>query len=164
MGEDSGIFPDLPWDDQMQWDRLAPQYREAIDLAEAILLPAGPTSEKVSPTFSHDSEVMRPLYMLVSSCRDPGIRRRATRLMQICGRQEGMWNAALTARVAQRLMELEEEGLGEVQVAGDIPSWKRISHLQPVFDERGGKATLTFGLVGRREDVVRPTFVETVVW
>jgi hypothetical protein len=146
---------------QTAWDVFNPQFKEAVELAEDVLLPA---DEFPIPTFSLDMEIVGPLYGVASRCRDPYIRRRAIRLLKSCARQEGMWNAALTGRVAQRVIEIEEEGLGEVRSCNDVPDWARISNVKPTFDRDGRKATLNYSRLKSRDVVGRKTVEEVIEW
>jgi hypothetical protein len=153
-------------DDQTAWDMFNPEFEATVSLAEDVLLSSYSSAEALpTPTFSLDMEIVGPLYGVASRCRDPYIRRRAIYVLQSCARQEGMWNAALTARVAERLVKLEEEGLGEVKSCADVPDWARISHVMPAFEKEGQRrATLSYRRLGSKHDVVRRTVEEVLEW
>jgi hypothetical protein len=72
------------------------------------IVPKPPTILK--PTFSLSLGLISPLYIIVSRCRDPTIRRRALHLLYACNRKEGIWDSRLAARVGQRIIEVEEAG------------------------------------------------------
>ncbi|KIV84055.1 hypothetical protein PV11_06029 [Exophiala sideris] len=73
----------------------------------------------MSPTFTMSSGVVPHLYMVTARCRDPVVRRQGLRLLRASNRREGLWDSQLTARVAERVMLIEEHnarcilGLGE---------------------------------------------------
>jgi hypothetical protein len=110
-----------------------------------------PTTLK--PTFSLSLGLISPLYIIVSRCRDPTIRRRALHLLYTCNRKEGIWDSKLAARVGQRIIEVEEAGAiplpgqassngGETVVvisADQIPETARIRDMEVSFlsDRKG---------------------------
>lgn len=125
-------------DDQTAWDVFNPQFDEAVGLAEEMLM--------ISAS-SIDMEIIVHLYGIASRCRDPFIRRRAIEVIKGCAKQEGLWtswNAGFTARVAERVVEIEEEGLGDVKSSEDVPAGARILNVQPNFEKEGGRAKLKY--------------------
>lgn len=51
-----------------------------------------------------------PLYLVAAKCRDPNTRREAIAILERHGGLEGFWNARLLARIARRIVEIEEGG------------------------------------------------------
>jgi len=92
----------------------------------------GPTSK---PSFTLALGVVTPLYVTCSRCRDPGIRRRALHLLATCNRKEGIWDSTLSARVAERIIAIEEAGAGVavVAAASQIPEHARVCELDKFF-------------------------------
>ena len=88
------------------------------------LAPKPPMGAK--PTFSLSLGLVTPLYMITTRCRDPSIRRRALHLLQTCNRKEGIWDSRLSARVAQRVVEIEEAGAVARPEDGDAEPGSRI--------------------------------------
>jgi hypothetical protein len=70
----------------------------------------------------------------------------------------------LTSKVAQRVLEIEEAGLGEVKSCEDVPDWARISNVSPLFDPVGRKATLTYSRPESSENYTRQTIEEVIEW
>ncbi len=77
-------------------------------------------------------------------CRHPVIRRKAVALLYSSPRQEGVWDSILTARVAERLIGIEEAGLGKVTRCEDIPDWARISDVEVSFNRQGRVGTVRY--------------------
>lgn len=55
--------------------------------------------------------IIPPLYLTAIKCRFPSIRRKAISLLSSSPRREGMWDAFLAVKVAEKVMTIEEEGL-----------------------------------------------------
>jgi hypothetical protein len=70
-----------------------------------------------------------PLYLTATRCRDPFIRRRALSILWATSRQEGIWNSDMLAKIAERLISIEEDGLGQVTSSDDVPATSRLSVL-----------------------------------
>jgi hypothetical protein len=150
--------------DETVWDTFNPYFSEFLSLATSIVDADAQyhSSTKRSRTFNIDSGVVPPLFQVATKCRDPHVRRRAIALLRSAGRQEGVWNGPVVARVCQRVMEIEEEGLGEVRDCKDVPDWARLSGVEPEFNMEGRSVTLTYireptgkeGRKARREVIV----------
>jgi hypothetical protein len=97
-------------------------------------------------------------------CRDPIIRRRAISILQKCGRIEGEWDALLTSKVAQRVLDIEESGLRNVRSCDDVPEWARVSNVFPALDPRRSRASLVYSRLGSEHDLTRQTKIEVITW
>ena len=95
------------------------------------------STPSTTPLFSYDMRIVGPLYGLAHHCRDPSIRRKAVALLKSCNRREGIWDSMLTATVAEKVIEIEEEGLGTVLSCNDVPDWARITTVQIEWDLEG---------------------------
>lgn len=60
--------------------------------------------------FSFEMGIVPNLYWAAIKCRHHTVRWRAIRLLRRSRRREGLWDSALDARVATKVVELEEEG------------------------------------------------------
>jgi hypothetical protein len=149
-------------DDQTLWDEFMQMYDKIISMAADFVEPDD--GENTKPSFTIDLGVIGPLFEVISRCRDPVIRRRGVSLLKSRYRQEGVWNSFLVAKVAERLIEIEEEGLGEVKSCKDVPDWARISDVHPEFDPVGRRATLTYGRCGGKNNYQRRMIQEVVEW
>lgn len=177
------MLSDIPVvDNQMLWDKYLPICQQVIELAEEVLdvpqmepqsasssTPDSTSSQtRASPfehatlpytkitqkTFTLDIGLIAPLYDIACRCRDPFLRRRAIYLLRVSGRQEGIWDSSLAAHVAERIVAIEEDGLGmdpekctsessvtpqcfyppRIKCAADVPDSARLSHMIPKFN------------------------------
>ncbi|KFX92860.1 hypothetical protein V490_05138 [Pseudogymnoascus sp. VKM F-3557] len=74
-----------------------------------------PTS---SSLFSLDMAIIPPLFLTAVKCRKSSIRHEAIELLYAIPGREGLWDARLHAKVAERLASIEESGL---DTANDVP-------------------------------------------
>jgi hypothetical protein len=112
------------------------QYGE--QLAESL---ADPNQNR---SFSFDLGYMIPVYLTGTRCRDPHLRRRAIKLLHMHPRQEGVWESVAAAAVAAKWMAVEEDGLGEVRSAADVPEHKRIRYIDTQVDVESKTANVRF--------------------
>lgn len=130
------------------WDNFTPEFEEIINYAAAA---AGldqdykrqHRSSESSPEacFHIDLGFTSVLIAVIARCRDPFIRRRALAIMLAERVQEGVFNASQSAKVAARVMELEESRSGNVVgCSSDIPQEARVRtirvHLTGGDDEK----------------------------
>ncbi|MCJ1280900.1 hypothetical protein MMC26_000217, partial [Xylographa opegraphella] len=74
--------------------------------------------------FSAQVPIDQPLYMIATKCRQPSIRREAVALLEKVKTRHGLWDALVMAKVARRLIEIEE-GMAYVRSSADILESKR---------------------------------------
>ena len=152
------------------WDSLRLECEEIVDLATLVIKLHDDKSRDPSekPMFFMDMNIVHPLFSIAHRCRDPIIRRRAIALLYSAPRQEGLWHSFLSARVAEKIMETEEAGLGEVKSSADVPEENRITEIDVCFDLQGRKGHLKCSrrlLTGQDVFVAEPmieVFRETV--
>jgi hypothetical protein len=98
--------------------------------------------------FNLDTGIIIPLYFVAGKCRNYRIRRKAIELLKASGRQEGVSNSDLTARVAERLVEVEEKGLlgrdGDFGGAKNVPRENRVAWVEIMFDAQEPRAFLRY--------------------
>ena len=68
------------------------------------------------------------------------------------------------ARVAERLIGIEEAGLGKVTRCEDIPDWARISDVEVKFNWQGRLAIVRYSRQRSPLEKIRETVVESVRW
>lgn len=130
-------------EDEMYWDKYTPQFKEMVYHAKIVIASTAEISRK-RVLFSLDTMLMSPLYFVASRCRHPAIRREAIHCLVTANRQEGLWESRTLARVAQKVMEIEEEGMGVLIDGTEIPNWKRVNGVHPVLDSDGRRAVIHY--------------------
>ncbi|KAL8685819.1 MAG: hypothetical protein Q9218_007525, partial [Villophora microphyllina] len=152
--------------DQTCWDRLMPWFEELTSLATAIIDAQKNTDQGLGkkPIFHLDQGIIGPLFTVGHKCRDPYIRRKAISLLYSAPRQEGVWDSILTARVAEMIMNLEEEGLGEVKCAADVPDRMRISDVDVKFDLQARRGYITLLRLRSLDSQVREPVIDVLEW
>ena len=88
------------------YDAFHTTFEQVVSLAGCLQMTTASCPAEQS-RFTFEIGVIPPLFMAASKCRDPVIRRRAVTLMRNAGR-EGVWSGPIAARVAERIMEIEE--------------------------------------------------------
>ena len=76
-----------------------------------------------------------PLFFAATRCRDPAIRRQAITVLHDSRRRERVWDSCAAARVAERVMTIEERGL-VVTGGQDVPRSSRIMLVNQTFDTK----------------------------
>ncbi|CAF3453654.1 unnamed protein product [Fusarium graminearum] len=130
------------------WDKFTTEFNEIVDHAATA---AGidqnhakrnwDTESSPKAYFHIDIGFTSVLISVIARCRDPFVRRRAIAVMLTDRVQEGAFNGSQSARVAARVMELEETRSGkEVKCSSDIPHEARVRqirvHLQGGEDKK----------------------------
>jgi hypothetical protein len=128
--------------DEMMWDEYFDEFEAMIGYAESILKPV---EAQMLSAFTLDTEVILPLYFVAAKCRHGRVRRRAISLLRSQQRQEGIWNSILTARVAEYLMQIEEEGFdGAVVLAAEVVRRRRVLGVEVNFDLDERRASVSY--------------------
>jgi hypothetical protein len=142
--------------DEMLWDKHYSAFSEIITLVNYIL-EIGPHDEDDrfpgTPSFTLDFGIVGPLGAVGYKCRHPVLRREAIRLLGSAPKRDGGWNSTLSAHVCTRMMQIEEEGLGEVTRCEDVPAWARISDIELDIDLQKRKLTMKYR---RQGDALHP--------
>ena len=94
-------------------DTYAHKYEEVIALAESLLLNGRASLSGASSNrfFCFDIGVIFPLFYAAIKLRKPQVRRRAVELLGSMRHQEGAWKSTSAAKVAQFVIDVEEEGM-----------------------------------------------------
>lgn len=70
----------------------------------------------LAPSFSLSPGIVSPVFVAISRCRDPHIRRQALHLLRKCKRREGLWDSALAARLGEMVIQIEEQRARELNL------------------------------------------------
>ena len=128
---------------EMGWDAFTTRYERIVDLAALVVEPAA-CGKRTTPEFSLDMDTVGPLFSVAYRCRHPVIRRKAIALLYAAPRQEGCWNSILAARVAEEVVGIEEEGLGPIACAADVPERARLCSVNVEFDRHGRISAVSY--------------------
>lgn len=152
--------------DETAWDMFTEHYEHMVNLAAMIVKSStrDKSTGKRGPDFTLDMNIVAPLYAVAHRCRHPVIRRKAVALLYAAPRQEGIWDSIITARVAGRLIDIEEDGLGNVTRSEDVPDWARISDVEVKFDMQGRLGTVRYSRQRSPLEKVRDTVMESISW
>ncbi len=100
---------------EIAFDEYIPLYRFIADQPWHIFNPplgaAAVSNNAPGHSFSLEMGFIPPLYFAVVKCRRPILRRRTPSLLREAPKQEGSWQRRLYSRIAERVIELEEDGL-----------------------------------------------------
>jgi hypothetical protein len=125
-----------------QWDKAMPQMEEMLMLGEKIIsLTSLDDGQRAQTTFCLDVGIIVPLFTVATQCQDLSMRRKAIVLLRSTSRQEGLWNNLLTAKAAERILEIEESMLEETNACTNFPDLARPASVKPFFelDANGGR-------------------------
>ena len=149
---------------EMVWDNFTARYQHVIELATMVLETStkGRGAHVEGSELSLDMNIVAPLYAVAHRCRDPFIRRKAVSLLYAAPRQEGVWNSYLTASAVERLILIEEEGLGVVTCAQDVPDWARVTEVDVKFDLDGRVGSIGYARSKTVSEKARGKVVDSI--
>ncbi|KAH0557085.1 hypothetical protein GP486_005126 [Trichoglossum hirsutum] len=78
--------------------------------------------------FSFEMQLIAPIYFLAIKCRVGWIRRKAITHLYKMASKEGPWDSIRSAKVAERVVVLEEAGIDRSAGQDLPPEWSRIHH------------------------------------
>ena len=138
---------------ELRYDAHVAQYEHLVSTAEEIIELLAQKPDRGA--FSFDLGITIPLFATAERCRDPHIRRRALKAMHAGPRQEGTWGPG-AALAAEKWVLFEEQGLGHVEKASDIPEWRRIRNMDASINVDSGTADVVFEVtpsIGHEEEL-----------
>lgn len=129
------------------WDSFQLEFEAMVGwAAEIIHMPPDIRREsRNASTFTLDNEILQPLFLVATKCRHRRIRNKAIILLKESDRQEGLWNSLLTAKVAEKIRDVEEAGLETKTEI--VPEQNRLWKIYMKFEfegYRGRRAWLAF--------------------
>ena len=151
---------------ESSYDRYLSYFQRIVALARQNLQPTSLNSVEVAKDlcFSVDTHVVAPLYAVIHKCRDPSVRREAVRLLKLSPRREGIWDGLLAGQVGEKIISLEEEGLGLVASCHDVPEWARVKAVSVDFDMEGRLGTIKYTRQRGPNDPELGEYIENVRW
>jgi len=131
--------------DEMVFDSFMPEFESIISLSKAFLEHHCTPNFQAEGSFSSNSGLIQPLYLVAAKCRDGRLRREAIRLLGAKPWREGVWWSLGAARVGAWLLGVEEAGMGGVM---PVTSEKRVRLLSMDFREVEGERAMSVCAVG----------------
>ncbi|KAF3804878.1 hypothetical protein GCG54_00004148 [Colletotrichum gloeosporioides] len=130
---------------QSGWDYFLPEFTEMLTYAASAVA----ASNKSASRGQHMSFVLgggfiMPLSRLALRCRHPSTRRAAIHILRGARRRDGQLEGMLAARVLERIVDVEEDGLGEITESRDVPEAARVAGVLVKFLSGKGRAKLTY--------------------
>lgn len=127
--------------EETAFDNALPSFEKIITLADSIIndnsnnsspLARGRSSASIAAgNFTFETGLVAPLYLTATRCRNPWLRRQALSLLVAAPRQECIWNSEMLAKIAERLILIEEgrKSVGEVAREDGVGVTSRVSVL-----------------------------------
>lgn len=128
---------------EMEYDDFLPQFQQCVALATEVAAAHQRYSESSRSTFTPEIGFIPILYIIGAKCRHPRIRREVLSILRRQLTREATWDSNSTARVIERIIEIEEGVVGKentVQCMEHIPIWQRIEALSYIHIPRGQTA------------------------
>lgn len=128
---------------EMDYDNFLPQFQQCVALAGEVAAAHQRYSGSSRPTFTPEIGFIPVLYIIGVKCRHPKVRREVLTILRRQPIREASWDSISTARVVERVIEIEEGAAGEQQMVPymeQIPVWRRIEALSYIHIPCGQSA------------------------
>ncbi|RAK98116.1 Zn(II)2Cys6 transcription factor [Aspergillus ibericus CBS 121593] len=127
---------------EMDYDKFLPQFQQCVALAGEVAAAHQRYSGSSRSTFTPEIGFLPVLYIIGVKCRHPIVRRQVLSILRRQLIREAAWDSISTARVVERVIEIEEGAGGEqmVHCMEQIPVWQRIEALSYTYVRRGPPA------------------------
>jgi hypothetical protein len=107
------------------YDRFMPEMEQMLAICRFVLEAEDATNRLLS--VSLDEGMLRPLYFVVTHCRDSRVRRSALALLQQLSNSHGVWHVEAMTKAAEIGIRIEESGCAsDSPRCEDIPEWRRV--------------------------------------
>lgn len=113
---------------QTSFDKFLPDFQEVLNLTKRLL-----AHPKAIPCCTFDNAIIAQLHVVATKCRNSNLRHEALSLLLSREWREGMWDSILFGRMAQVIVNTEEE---EMDLNGFVPETARIRGTKNEFDEQ----------------------------
>ena len=125
---------------EMEYDNFFPQFQQCVVLASEVAAAHQRYSGSSRSTFTPEIGFIPILYIIGAKCRHSIVRREVLNILRWQLIREASWDSIVTARVVERIIEVEECAAGEgqtVECMEQIPVWQRIEALSYTHIPRG---------------------------
>ncbi|KAH8203742.1 hypothetical protein TruAng_002035 [Truncatella angustata] len=117
---------------EMDYDNFLPQFQQCVALASDVAAAHEQYSGSLKPSFTPEIGIVPVLYIIGVKCRDPVVRREVLNILRRQPIREAVWDSISTARMVERVIEIEEGGVeegGTTQSMEQIAIWQRVEAL-----------------------------------
>jgi hypothetical protein len=95
---------------EMEYDAYLPQFQQCVALARDVAASHQNSLGSSNPTFTPEIGVLPVLYIIGAKCRQAFLRREVLDILRRQSIREAVWNSSCTARIIERIIEIEESG------------------------------------------------------
>lgn len=107
------------------YDQYIPEFEQIVSICRFVLDAEDPANRLMSVAV--DDGLLRPLWFVVTHCRDSRVRRNALALLKQLPASSSAWHVDAMTKAAELCMTIEETGCTkERPQCEDIPEWRRI--------------------------------------
>ncbi|KGO36222.1 Protein of unknown function DUF3468 [Penicillium expansum] len=148
---------------EMDYDKFLPQFQKCVALAGEVAADHQRYSGSSRSTFTPEIGFIPVLYIIGVKCRHPLVRREALSILRRQRIREAVWDSISTARVVERVIEIEESGAWEdqmVQCMEQIPVWQRVEALSYTYIPRAARLDITYTFCAREGIHIESLMVE----
>lgn len=117
------------------FDQYTDRFQVIVDLADNVASMYVRKSEDFSLLFNFDLGITPPMFLVASRCRHPLIRRKAVASMLQSQFYHGVWQDRYSGLCAQRIMEIEEQGIDISMNIITVPEDRRIRKISADLQE-----------------------------
>ncbi|GLI77341.1 hypothetical protein PoHVEF18_005630 [Penicillium ochrochloron] len=128
---------------EMDYDNFLPQFQQCVALAGEVAAAHQRYSGSSRSTFTPEIGFIPALYIIGVKCRHPNVRREVLSILRRQPIREATWDSISTAKIVERVIEIEEGTAGEEQIVQSmeqIPIWQRIEALSYIHIPEGESA------------------------
>jgi hypothetical protein len=153
---------------EMDYDIFLPQFQQCVGLASEVAAAHQRYAGSSRSTFTPEIGIIPILYIIGAKCRHPIVRRKVLGILRRQLIREASWDSIATARVVERVIEIEEGVGGEeqrVQWMEKIPIWQRIEALSFTHVPKGQSAArldIEYTFCGREGTHIESLVVERI--
>jgi hypothetical protein len=116
-------------DGEKGYDNFLPQFQQCVTLASEVVEAHQRYAGSSRSTFTPEIGMIPILYIIGAKCRHPTVRREVISVLRRQLIREAAWDSITTARVVERIIEIEEGAARGEQSMEEIPVWWRIEAL-----------------------------------
>lgn len=137
---------------ELEYDKYLAHFQKYLTLANQVVSGQDRQSQL---TFTPELAVVPILFLIGTKCRHPTVRREVLRILRQQPIQEALWRSDVTARVVERVIEIEESGQGNtIHSMEQIPMHRRVEGIQWTEVGQGSSAVrvnLSFVFSGQED-------------